>query len=76
MAHRIKKNPHFWDDLRNVVTVPEAARLAGVHRFTIRHHIDNNNVAAFQCGVIWLVSRRSLSIIYPHVSPDNDIYVI
>lgn len=74
MPHRANKHPDHWNDLRNVVTVPEAAKLAGVHRFTIYQHVNCNNLAAFQCGVIWLVSRRSLAALYPHVSPYNDIY--
>lgn len=74
MAHKAKKHPEHWNDLRNVVTVPEAAKLAGVNRLTIRWHVDSNNLVAFQCGVIWLVSRRSLSALYPHVPPNNDIY--
>lgn len=60
------KLKHF-NDLSRVVTMAEAARLVHRDPKTLRLAIDTGNLAAVQCGRIWLVSVSSLIELYPPV---------
>lgn len=54
-----------YPELGMVVTMAEAARLVHRDRNTLRYAIDAGNLAAVQCGRVWLVSVRSLKECYP-----------
>lgn len=49
-----------YPELVQVVTLAEAARLVYRDPSAVRHAIDRGQVAAVQCGRIWLVSVPSL----------------
>ncbi len=54
-----------YPELRQVVTMAEAARLTFRDPKSIRYAIDTGNIAAVRCGSIWLVSVRSLVQHFP-----------
>lgn len=58
MPHKVNR-AHF-SDLENVLTLAEACRRYKQHRQTLTYAIDANNLAAIRCGVIVLISKRSL----------------
>lgn len=60
------------DDVQMVVTVSEAAKLAKVNRRTIMYHIIDDNLTARQTGKMWLISLKSLVVLYKlsHVNID------
>jgi hypothetical protein len=54
-----------YPELRQVVTLAEAARLVFRDRKTVRGAIDDGRLAADKCGRIWLISVRSLAQTFP-----------
>lgn len=58
MPNRAKRE--HYRELEQVVTLAEAARLVYRDPKTLRYAIDTGNLAAVQCGRVWLVSVRSL----------------
>lgn len=52
------------EDVENVLTITEAAALAKVNRRTIMYHIDAGHLTARQTGKMWLISRKSLVVLY------------
>lgn len=54
--------PQHYRDLDHVITMAEACRLVGCSFATVRYAIDAGNIAAVQCGRIWLVHKESLEI--------------
>lgn len=58
------------EDVQNVLTVTEAAELANVSRRTIMYHITEEHLTARQTGKVWLISRKSLVVLYK-LSPVN-----
>lgn len=63
MPNRAKRE--HYKELEQVVTLAEAARLTFRDRATLRYAIDAGNLAAVQCGRVWLVSVRSLNAAFP-----------
>lgn len=53
------KKEHYRE-LESVITMAEATRLMNTTFGTIRYAIDSGNVAAIQCGRVWLVHTQSL----------------
>jgi len=53
------KKQHYHE-LERVITMAEACRLMNTSFSTIRYAIDAGNVAAVQCGRVWLVHTQSL----------------
>lgn len=60
-----KAHKEHYKELEQVVTLAEASRLTFRDRATLRYAIDAGNLAAVQCGRVWLVSVRSLKAAFP-----------
>lgn len=44
----------------NLLTLPEAAALIGLHRNTLLHHVRQGNIQAIRVGRGWLIDRQEL----------------
>lgn len=66
MPHKAKQD--HYEELAQVVTLAEAARMSYRHPNSVKYAIDAGNVAATKCGRVWLVSVRSLKAHWPEVA--------